>query len=184
MAKLERIYNIPLRKGFRNVVRYRKSKKAVITLKTFIKRHMKCSLENIKIGPKLNLAIWEKGMKNPPHHVKVTAIKEDDIVKVELFGHKYPETEEKKEKAEKKKQDKVTTEKEEPSEEKSPEKKEIKTLKEEKPKETADKKENKKTEAKRDSEKKEKVATEKKVQKAKPKSTKSKSASKKTPKKA
>ncbi len=43
--------------------------------------------------------IWENGIKNPPHHVKVTAIKEEDgTVKVELFGKKYEE---------KKKQEKV-----------------------------------------------------------------------------
>ena len=124
MAKIERIYNIPLRKGFRNVVRYRKAKKAVITLQTFIKRHMKCSLEDIRIGPMLNLKIWEQGMRNPPHHVKVTAIKEDDIVKVELFGHKYPETEKKNDKKEVKEKKEKTVDK--PKAEKKTETKEDK----------------------------------------------------------
>lgn len=159
MAKIERIYNIPLRKGFRNVVRYRKAKKAVITLQTFIKRHMKCTLENIRIGPMLNLKIWEQGMRNPPHHVKVTAIKEDDIVKVELFGHKYPETAKKEDKKETKETKEKTTEK--PKAEKKTETKEVKEDKKEEVKET------KKTETKT-----EKTASPKKSEPAKKKSTK------------
>ncbi len=91
MAKLERIYNVPLRKGFKKAVRYKKAKKAVKTLQEFLARHMKVDIKNVKIGPIVNKKIWERGIKKPPHHVKVTAIKEDDIVKAELFGFKYEE---------------------------------------------------------------------------------------------
>ena len=112
MAKLERIYNVPLRKGFKKAVRYKKAKKAVKTLKEFLAKHMKVDIKNVKIGPIVNEKIWERGIRKPPHHVKVTAVKEDDVVKVELFGFKYEEpikpgeTEEEKEKKEKKTEEK------------------------------------------------------------------------------
>ena len=91
MAKLERTYNVPLRRGFKKAVRYKKAKKAVKTLQEFLARHMKVDIKNVKIGPIVNEKIWERGIRKPPHHVKVTAIKEDDIVKAELFGFKYEE---------------------------------------------------------------------------------------------
>lgn len=90
MAKIERIYNIPLRKGFRKAVIYKKSKKAVTTLIEFITKHMKCSKDQLRIGKVLNEHIWKHGIRNPPHHVKVTVTKDDDgIVKAEMFGFKY-----------------------------------------------------------------------------------------------
>lgn len=84
MAKLERVYNVPLRKEFLKVPKYKRSKKAVTAIKNFLTRHMKS--ENIKIGKELNRKIWEKGIKNPPHHVKINAVKEDDVVYADLFG--------------------------------------------------------------------------------------------------
>jgi large subunit ribosomal protein L31e len=106
MAKIERTYNIPLRKGFYKAPRYKKAKKAITTLKAFLIRHMKCEPEQLKIGKRLNEEVWGKGIKNPPHHVKVLVIKDEKgIVKAELFGMKYEEPikpEMKEEKAEKK----------------------------------------------------------------------------------
>ena len=88
MAKLERIYTVPLRKGFVESARHRRTKKALCVLKTFLKKHFKA--EDVKIGEKLNAKMWEKGAKNPPGKVTITGFKEDDnIVKVELKGHKY-----------------------------------------------------------------------------------------------
>ncbi len=89
MAKIERTYNIPLRKEFAKVPYFRKAKKAVTALRQFLVKHMKC--EDVRIGRHLNEEIWKDGIRMPPHHVKVVAIKEDDVVKVELFGHKYEE---------------------------------------------------------------------------------------------
>jgi large subunit ribosomal protein L31e len=82
--KLERTYNVPLRRGFIKVPNYKKAKKAVSTLKQFMVKHMK--VEEVKIGPELNKKIWANGIKNPPHHVKVTAVKEEKTAKVELEG--------------------------------------------------------------------------------------------------
>lgn len=87
---IERTYNVPLRSGFRETAIQKKTKKAVATLKIFLAKHMKVPIDNVYIGMKLNNHLWNHGIKNPPHHVKVSVVKEDDnIVKAELFGHKY-----------------------------------------------------------------------------------------------
>ncbi len=133
---VERTYNIPLRKEFLRAPRYKRAKTAVSALKRFLQRHMKS--EDVYIGKRLNEKIWERGIKNPPHHVKVDVVKEDDgKVYAELSGFKYekPLTEEelKQMEKERKKGKKPEAEKEEEAgkEEEKTEKKE----KEKKPEE-------------------------------------------------
>ncbi len=91
--KLERAYNIPLRKQVMKSPKYKRSKKAVDTVKVFIAKHMKVDLENVKIGQHLNMEIWQNGIRNPPHHVKVNVIKEKDgdvfVAKAELEGKEF-----------------------------------------------------------------------------------------------
>lgn len=88
MAEIRRTYNVPLRKGFLKVPKYKRAKKAVNTLRAFLIRHMKS--EDVKIGKQLNNYIWRHGIKNPPHHVKVDVVKEDDgTVLAELAGIEY-----------------------------------------------------------------------------------------------
>ena len=99
MADLERQYNIPLRKGFMKTPRYKRAKKAIATLKLFLNRHMKS--DKVLIGKNLNQKIWERGIKNPPHHVKITAVKDNEgVVKAELEGFKYEVPKPKEEKSE------------------------------------------------------------------------------------
>ena len=82
---LERVYNIPLRKEFLKAPRYARTKRAVSAVKKFVLRHMKA--KEIKIGQYLNLELWKHGIKNPPHHVKVNCIKDEEgLVKAELVG--------------------------------------------------------------------------------------------------
>ena len=82
---LERTYNVPLRKGFQKAPKYRRTKKAVNVLREFLSKHMKS--DNIKIGRYLNLKLWEDGIKNPPHHVKVNVTKDSEgVVKAEIVG--------------------------------------------------------------------------------------------------
>jgi large subunit ribosomal protein L31e len=99
MATLERTYIVPLRRTFARAPRYKRSKRAMTALKAFITRHMKGT--DVKIGRHLNEFVWENGIRNPPHHVKISAIRDDEgIVKAELFGFKYEEmTKEEMEKA-------------------------------------------------------------------------------------
>lgn len=90
MAKLERVYNVPLRKEWLKVPKYQRAAKAMRGLRAFLVRHMKS--DNVIIGPFVNMEVWTHGMKNPPHHVKVNAVKEDDgTVTVELFGKPLPQ---------------------------------------------------------------------------------------------
>ena len=87
VVKIEREYIIPLRRRFQHVPRYKKTPKAVKTIKEFLVKHMKVydrDLKKIKIDKYLNEALWFRGIKNPPHKIKVKAIKEGEIVRVEL----------------------------------------------------------------------------------------------------
>jgi len=93
MAKIERVYNIPIRKEWLRAPSYKRAKRAIDAVRAFLKKHMKS--ENVKLGRMLNMNVWERGIKRPPHHVKVTAVKYDDgLVRAELIG--YPVEEAKK----------------------------------------------------------------------------------------
>jgi large subunit ribosomal protein L31e len=88
--KIEREYVIPLRKKFRNTARHKKTPKAIKTIKEFLVRHMKVrdrDLSKIKIDSYLNESIWKRGIKNPPHKIKVRAVKEGDIIKASLVDY-------------------------------------------------------------------------------------------------
>ncbi len=88
MAEIKRTYNIPLRSWFSKKPKYTRAKVAIRAVKDFLKKHMKS--EDVKLGPKLNDEIWKNGIKNPPHHIKVDVLKNDDgEVTAELFGNKY-----------------------------------------------------------------------------------------------
>ncbi|MBI4981502.1 60S ribosomal protein L31 [Candidatus Woesearchaeota archaeon] len=81
----ERTYNVPLRKQYQKAPNWKRTERAVNGLKAFLKRHLKS--ENIKIGTKLNEELWKHGIKNPPHHVKIIASRDEKgVVKAELFG--------------------------------------------------------------------------------------------------
>jgi large subunit ribosomal protein L31e len=83
--KIEREYVIPLREKCRSVPRYKKTPKAVKTVKEFLIRHMQIRDKDpnkIKIDRFLNEQLWQRGIKKPLHKVKVKVIKEGDIVKV------------------------------------------------------------------------------------------------------
>jgi len=88
--KITREYVIPLRERGRAVPSYKKTPKAIKTIKEFLVRHMKIEnrdLSKIKIDKYLNEQMWFRGIKKPPAKIKVKAIKEKDIVKVELVDY-------------------------------------------------------------------------------------------------
>ncbi len=72
---LERVYNVPLRREYMKVVSWRRAKKAVKALRQFIAKHMKS--DNVILGKYVNKELWKHGIKNPPHHVKISAKKDD-----------------------------------------------------------------------------------------------------------
>ena len=90
---IERVYNVPLRKGYMKAPMYRRTKKAVNTLRTFVANTMRVSEKDVRLGRYVNLLLWKHGIKNPPHHVKVN-VKKDDEGKVfaELVGAPVEET--------------------------------------------------------------------------------------------
>jgi len=84
--KLEREYTIPLRHRWSIVPTYKRANKAVKSVKEFLVRHMKIrdrDLNKVKIDKYLNETLWFRGIKHPPSKIKVRAIKEGDIVRVE-----------------------------------------------------------------------------------------------------
>jgi len=87
--EIERDYVVPLRRGFRKIAGYKKSAKAMRTLRDFLKRHMKS--DKVRLGLHLNEYIWSHGGKNPPHHVKVHVWKSGDEVRAELHGFEFKE---------------------------------------------------------------------------------------------
>ncbi len=161
---MERIYNVPLRREFLKVPKYKRAKKAVVALRSFLVKHMKS--ENIVISKDVNEYIWDNGIENPPHHVKVLAKKEGEKVFVDLADKKESKAKLEKEKKLEKKREKTKKRKEaleenkenleEKVEEETEDKKEIETkekteekqtetkeVKEETKKENKDKKESK-----------------------------------------
>jgi large subunit ribosomal protein L31e len=117
-VKLERNYIIPLRRATVKIQSYLRAKKAISVIRKFMKRHMKS--EDIKIGQELNELIWGKGGNKVPGKVNVTAVKEDNVVNVNLVGIKPKKEETKKEekKETKKEEEKKEVKKEEKKEEK------------------------------------------------------------------
>lgn len=82
---IEREYVIPLRNKTHPVAIYKKTPKAVKTVKEFIARHMKVEdrdLNKVRLDKYLNEALWFRGIKKPIHKIKVKAVKEGDIVRV------------------------------------------------------------------------------------------------------
>lgn len=117
-AEIERIYVVPLRRGFLKVPRHKRSKKAIKTLKEFLAKHMKVEdrdVNKVKLDMYLNNEVWFRGIKKPLHKIKVKVKKVDGIVYAELaempevVRFKKQKDEKKKTKVDKKKLDKVVT---------------------------------------------------------------------------
>ncbi|MEM4703349.1 MAG: 50S ribosomal protein L31e [Candidatus Pacearchaeota archaeon] len=85
---IERIYTIPLRKEWLKVPKYKRAKKAIKTIREFVKRHMKVydSDIKIKISDWVNKAIWCRGIKNVPHKITVKVTKKTDEILVDFLG--------------------------------------------------------------------------------------------------
>jgi large subunit ribosomal protein L31e len=86
MADTERVYTIPL--GIvKSVPIYRRSNRAIAEVRTYLARHMKTPIENVKIDQSLNEVIWARGDMKPPLRVRVRAVKfEDGGVEAEFAG--------------------------------------------------------------------------------------------------
>lgn len=83
----EREMVIPLRERVRVVPRYKKTNKAVKTVQEYVAKHMRVSerdTSKVKVDQTLNMFLWNRGIRNPPHKVKVLAKREGDLIRVTL----------------------------------------------------------------------------------------------------
>ncbi len=86
---LERTYNVPLRKEYQKAPNWKRTPKAVTALREFLVKHMKS--ENINLDKQVNEKLWQHGIQNPPHHIKIIAKKDEKgIVTASLFGNEKP----------------------------------------------------------------------------------------------
>ncbi|MFQ6054798.1 MAG: 50S ribosomal protein L31e [Methanosarcinales archaeon] len=80
----EHVYTIPLR-AVKKVPRWKRSKRAIKEIRTYLAKHTKSDYEDIKLDKSLNEKIWERGAQKPPSKIRVRAVKfEDGIVEAEL----------------------------------------------------------------------------------------------------
>lgn len=143
MAKLERIYTIPLSGAF-DAPRNKRVPKAVKIVKGFVSKHMKADGQRILISEALNKYLWRGSIQKPPRKMKVRVIKEEETITAYLVDEKIEEkkVEKKEEKAQEKKEEKPKEAgKEKPKEEKPKEVKKPEEKKEEKPAPKAEEKE-------------------------------------------
>jgi len=88
MANLERKYIITMRREFKKVPKYLRARKAVKVVRVFLQQHMKC--EDVRLEKHLNLLLWSRGNRNPPHRVEVLATKYEEkdrtFVRAEIVG--------------------------------------------------------------------------------------------------
>lgn len=117
MAKLERIYTVPLG-GAYEAVRRKRVPTAVKMLRAFITRHMKAAGERIVISQALNTSLWGRSIQKPPRKVKVRLIKEDGSIRAYLADEKIEEPKKAEKKDEKKAEKRE--EKKEPAKEQKP----------------------------------------------------------------
>ncbi len=85
--KIEREYVINLRRKVDFVPIYKRTPKAVKTIKEYLAKHMKVydrDLRKIKLDRYLNEFLWARGIRNPRTRIKVKAVKEGGIVRAEL----------------------------------------------------------------------------------------------------
>ena len=86
----EREYTIPLREKTRSAVRYKKTPKAIKSIKEFIAKHMKIEnrdLNKVKLSIYLNQFMWARGIKNPPSKIKVKVTQKGENVLVDLVNY-------------------------------------------------------------------------------------------------
>lgn len=84
----EKIYNVNLNEAYKKNDT-RRAPYAMRLLRDYIQTHAK--VKEVKIGANLNHAIWSKSASKPPHSIRVKAVKDGDVAKVELMGFEYLE---------------------------------------------------------------------------------------------
>ncbi|MEM2302660.1 MAG: 50S ribosomal protein L31e [Candidatus Bathyarchaeia archaeon] len=76
-ASEERVISINLRRVW-DYSGYARTSKAIRLLREQAARHLKTSIDSIKIDESLNALIWSRGLKKPPRTIKVKVEKKED----------------------------------------------------------------------------------------------------------
>src|SRR5512143_1498229 len=105
MAKLERIYTVPLGEAY-EAVRNKRGPRAVKRLRAFAARHMKADEERILLSTALNAHLWAHSIQKPPRRVKVRIVKEEDKITAYLADEKAEAPKKEEKKAEPKREEK------------------------------------------------------------------------------
>ncbi len=71
----EKIFVIPLG-DVKKVPHYRRARRAAKEVREYLVKHMKSA--DVKIDPKINEKLYERGVKKPPTKIRVKAVKDDD----------------------------------------------------------------------------------------------------------
>ncbi len=119
MAKLERIYTVPLGDAY-ETVRNKRTPRAVKILRAFIARHMKSDGARILLSESLNKFLWARSIQKPPRRVKVRLVKDEGVVRAYLPDEKAEEPKKAAKKEEKKEAPKAEAKKEEKKAEEKP----------------------------------------------------------------
>lgn len=116
MAKLERIYTIPLGDAY-GAVRNKRVPRAVKMVRAFVARHMKAEEERILLSSALNEHLWARSIQKPPRRVKVRLVKDEGEIRAYLADEKTEEPKKGAKKKEEKKEAKKEEKKEAPKKE-------------------------------------------------------------------
>lgn len=83
----EKIFTIPMRAEKKT--RVKRSAHAVRIIRAYLEKHVKAG--EIKLGRRLNNAVWQRGAKKPPRALRVKVVKDGETAKAELVGFDYEE---------------------------------------------------------------------------------------------
>jgi len=78
----EKYLTLNLRKLIVKKQNWRRSEAAILILRRLLKRHLKT--DKIRISQALNNSIWKRGIKKPKTKIKIKAVKEGEVYKVDL----------------------------------------------------------------------------------------------------
>ncbi len=72
----EDVYTIPLKAAYRTKPDYKRTRKAIQLLLSYLRRHTKST--NIRIDSQLNKHIWRHGASRPPRKIQIKAVKDSE----------------------------------------------------------------------------------------------------------
>lgn len=91
---IEKVYTIPLRSGWVNEPRSKRSNRAIRDVKAFVAKHTKS--KDVKISKGINELIFARGFQKPPPRIKVEVAGDLESVRAKLPGEAIEEMIEKK----------------------------------------------------------------------------------------